>query len=83
MTEKINKDTIPSPDIPRFLDGIDLVSQKHTHLLTDLMHSSQRGPPAHIAHERPGLTTGASASIDLEKSIKQHLSDHPDVQESK
>ena len=83
MNEKINKKTNISPDIPRFLDGIDVVSQKHTDLLTDLMHSCQRGPPMHIAHERSGLITGALASIDLETSIKQHLSERPDVEENK
>jgi hypothetical protein len=76
MKEKVEKDTILTPDSPRFLNGIELISQKHTQLLTDLMNSCQRAPPTYLAHERPGLVTEASAAVDLEKNLKQHPHNH-------
>jgi hypothetical protein len=76
MKEKVEKDTILTLDSPRFLDGIELVSQKHSQLLTDLMNSCQRAPPTHLAYERPGLATEASAAVDLEKNLRQLLRNH-------
>ena len=58
---------------PDYLDEIQLVSEKHKLLLTDLIQAPSLKSSLNQIEKRPGLLNGSLSSYDLEKQMKESL----------
>ena len=72
MTE-IKKKGFDNLITPYCLDEIQLVSEKHKNLLTDLIQAPSLKDSLNEIEKRPGLLTGSLSSYDLEQQIKESI----------